>query len=123
MSAATQSSADPEDRRDGGVRDLTDREVRALTEPLVVVANRGAVRGAEGLAHVYAADGDRYLVDYLHAGKCQCPDSRFRDGVTCKHVIVAQLWSDEHPREIPAFVDESAVDRNTLRAAREASEQ
>jgi hypothetical protein len=105
-----------------GLRDLSDREVRSLTEPMVVVSDRGAVRGAEGLAHVYATDGTRYLVDYLHAGKCQCPDSRFREGVTCKHIVVAQLWSDEHQREIPAFVEEGAVDRNTLQAARNAAE-
>jgi hypothetical protein len=115
MSAARQAGGDP-DRREAAVRHLTQREARALTEPLVAVDDRGAVQNAPGLAHIYAADGTRYLVD-LEYGGCQCPDSTYRDGVTCKHVVVGRLWTGRRP--LPDGIDESAVDGNTLRAARE----
>jgi len=115
MSAAN----DNVDGRDGTVRELSAREVRALTESLIVVADRGAVRDAPGLVHVYAADGTRCLVDARDGG-CQCPDATYRDDVTCKHIHAARFCTGRRP--IPPFVDAAAVDRNTRRAARTAPE-
>lgn len=63
---------------DAPIDDLDDRSRRALTERMSV---RSIGRGSY---EVVSASDESYLVD-LPAGRCTCPDHRFR-GERCKHV-------------------------------------
>lgn len=63
---------------DSSLGDLDDRSRRALTERMGVRAL------GRGTYEVVGQSEDAYLVD-LPAGRCTCPDHRFRDE-RCKHV-------------------------------------
>jgi hypothetical protein len=86
--------------------DLSERDVRALTQYLTVLDDYGPARGADDLYMVVSESGEEYLVD-ARSGACQCPDHEYRD-VTCKHARRVQFATGE--REIPAWVDPSALD-------------
>lgn len=92
---------------------LEERSRRARTEPMSVLAV------GDGRYAVDAASGDRYLVD-LEAGRCGCPDHRFR-GARCKHVrrVAIEITEGRVPPpgavvrdcrdcETSVFVDEDA---------------
>lgn len=102
-------STDTERATTSRVEQLDDRDVRALTEYLVVLPDVGRARGAPGLYVVYSQDGrHRYLVD-IDTGACECDDSFYRDPRNgCKHVRRARYEFGE--RAIPAWVDRSKID-------------
>ncbi len=74
-SAETETGAD-----EPPVRDLSRREVRALSEHLVVLPPRLAPGqdAASGLFSVTGENGSTYTVDPL-LGACTCPDANRRD--------------------------------------------
>jgi len=96
-----------EDRRLGAVRELTGRDVAALTEPMNVFADDPEARTEE--VAVYNG-GTRYIVNPI-AGYCTCDDWHFRqpDG-GCKHRRRVQFATGE--RAVPAAIDRDALDRN-----------
>ncbi len=80
------------------VDDLSRREVRALTERLVILD-----RDAPGLFTVYSEEGTRYTVDIQNGGACTCPDVQFNDpDEGCKHQHAARFLAGD--REIPSWV-------------------
>ena len=80
------------------VEDLSRREVRALTERLVVLDC-----DAPGLFTVYSEEGTRYSVNIQNGGACTCPDVQFSDpDEGCKHQHAAQFLAGD--REIPSWV-------------------
>nr|WP_282594786.1 SWIM zinc finger family protein [Halomarina salina] len=80
--------------------DLSERDVRALTDYLLVVEE------APGVYDVYGEGGDRYTVD-RDTSSCTCPDAQYR-GVECKHQRRVAFHVGE--REIPEWIDLGAVD-------------
>lgn len=92
------------------VRDLTDREARALTEHLVVLPPRLAPGLDEraGLYHVTGESGASYVVDPA-LGSCTCPDAKYRvaKDEACKHAARVQFERGE--RDVPAWVDTDDV--------------
>lgn len=84
------------------VESLNDRDVRALTEYLLAVAD------GEGLYRVYSEDGTEYRVD-AREGRCTCPDAEHRDPEGgCKHVRRVAFATGERP--IPEWADRDALD-------------
>ena len=85
------------------VGDLTDREVRGLTEYLVVLPT-----DAPGLFTVYSEDGTPRTVDVEDPSACDCPDREYNDPEgPCKHNAAAAFLTGA--REIPAWVDEESI--------------
>jgi hypothetical protein len=86
--------------------DLEDRDVRALTEPMVVDADDPELWGADEAA-VYSEDR-RYVVN-LAAPYCDCEDQHYRtpDG-GCKHLRRARFALGR--REVPAWVQMDRLD-------------
>ena len=77
---------------------LTDREIRALTERLVVLD-----RDAPGLFTVFSEEGTDYTVDIHDGGACTCPDVEFNDPEGgCKHQHAARFLAGD--RDIPSWV-------------------
>ena len=77
---------------------LSDREIRALTERLVVLG-----RDAPGLFTVFSEEGTEYTVDIHDGGACTCPDVEFNDPEDgCKHQHVARFLAGD--RDIPSWV-------------------
>ena len=64
MSVISADDGSPEN-----VEDLSRREVRALTERLVILD-----RDAPGLFTVYSEEGRRYTDDIQDGGACTCPN-------------------------------------------------
>jgi len=100
---------------DHSLGDLDDRSRRALTERMAVTAL------GRGTYEVVGQSDDAYLVD-LPAGRCTCPDHRFRDE-RCKHVrrVAIEITAGRVPAP-----DQIAVDcercGETMFADRTASE-
>jgi hypothetical protein len=87
---------------------LSDRDVRALTECMTTLEDLGAVAGADGLYVVISESGRSYTVDVSN-GVCTCDDAFYRQPEGgCKHVRRVAFATER--REIPAWVDRSAVD-------------
>ncbi len=80
------------------VRDLSEREVRALTEYMVVLPPRLAPRSDEraGLYHVTGESGSSYVVDPV-LGSCTCPDAKYHvaKDEACKHAARVQFERGE----------------------------
>ncbi len=85
--------------------DLDERDVRALTEYMTVLADVGQVAGAEDMYVVTTESGSEYTVDLRH-GSCTCPDAEYRD-VRCKHIRRAEFATGRRP--IPEWVDADGV--------------
>lgn len=94
--------------------DLEERDVRALTEYLTVLADGDRADGAADLFLVVSgSNGDEYLVDARH-GRCECPDHEYRN-TRCKHIRrvafetgeqpVPAAYKDELPSDFSAHVD------------------
>lgn len=93
---------------DAPLEPLSERDVRALTESMMALEDMGAAAGAAGLYVVVSESGRSYLVD-VEAGACECDDAFYRDPKGgCKHVRRVEFATER--REIPAWVDRSAVD-------------
>ena len=76
---------------------LSDREIRALTERLVLD------RDAPGLFAVFSEEGTGYTVDIHDGGACTCPDVEFNDPEDgCKHQHAARFLAGD--RDIPSWV-------------------
>ncbi|MFC7155178.1 SWIM zinc finger family protein [Halomarina halobia] len=80
--------------------ELDPRDVRALTDYLLVVEN------APDVYLVYGEGGDEYTVD-ARTGACTCPDHEYR-GVTCKHA--RRVAFETGARAVPAYADRAAMD-------------
>lgn len=106
MSRAASGDVDVESDA-SAVRDLSEREVRALTEYMIVLPPRLAPRADErsGLFHVTGESGASYTVDPV-LGSCTCPDAKYRDWA-CKHAARVQFETGERP--VPAWVDTDDV--------------
>ncbi len=90
------------------IEPLSDRDVRALTECMTALDDLGAVAGADGLYVVVSESGRSYTVDVSN-GACTCDDAFYRSPAGgCKHVRRVEFATER--REIPAWVDRSAVD-------------
>ena len=90
------------------IEPLSDRDVRALTECMTALDDLGAVAGADGLYVVVSESGRSYTVD-ISNGACTCDDAFYRQPEGgCKHVRRVAFATER--REIPAWVDRSAVD-------------
>lgn len=104
------SDSDPLDQRDASPVPPTpepdSRDVRALTEPMVVLENAGLVAGADDLFIVETTE-TTYLVD-TREGVCACPDSLYR-GTECKHLRRVRHEIGERP--IPATVANGGRER------------
>lgn len=99
------SSATARCRVDG----TSKRDIRALTEPIVVVERKKE----PGLFDVYNAEGDRYLVDG-DTGACTCKDAEYNQPENgCKHTRRVALWTGE--REIPEWVNVDGLDYHLRR--------
>ena len=85
---------------------LDERDVRALTEYLTVLADVGRVRGADDLFLVVSESGSEYLVD-ARGGRCDCPDAEHR-GARCKHLRRVALATGARP--VPVGADSLGVD-------------
>lgn len=84
----------------GAVTALDERDARALTEKMTVIQE------APDLFNVTTQSGKSYTVD-VQTGACDCADA-FYNGAVCKHRRRVAFATGE--REIPAWVDDSAVD-------------
>lgn len=85
---------------------LDERDARALTEYMSVLPDGPRAMGAPGLYLVVSQSGSAYLVDHRD-GRCEC----WNDKTTtepCKHRRRVAFATGE--REIPAWVDDDAVD-------------
>lgn len=83
------------------LKQLDDRDVRALTESMTVLPE------APDLYDVVGQNGNgSYTVD-LRDGRCTCPDHKYR-GVRCKHLRRVAFATGERP--LPAWIDCDAVD-------------
>ena len=85
---------------------LDQRDADALTQYLTVLDDVGLARDAPGLYVVVSESGSEYLVD-AREETCSCPDHRYRD-IRCKHIRRTEFATGR--REIPAWVDDDAVD-------------
>lgn len=95
MAATADPTADP----------LDDRDARALTEPMDVVADDPATDAHE--VAVYN-DGTRYIIN-PEVGWCSCDDWHYRQPEGgCKHQVRVAFERGE--REIPDWIDEDALD-------------
>ena len=82
--------------------DLDARDVRALTDYLLVVEE------APSLFLVYGEDGNEYTVD-AHSGACTCPDAEYRHPEGgCKHA--RRIVFHTGAREVPKWADHDAMD-------------
>lgn len=92
---------------DADATDLTDREVRGLTELLVVLPE------APGMATVFSEDGTPRTVDYEDGG-CTCPDREYNDpDGPCKHEAAAAFLVGD--QEIPEWVGCEEIDAKVAR--------
>lgn len=95
----------------GSVEQLDERDARALTEYMSVLADVGRARDAPGLFTVVGQNGGTYLVD-THPGACECPDHEYRAGDLgphgCKHQRRVAFATGG--RAIPAWVDRDEID-------------
>ena len=92
------------------VEDLSRREVRALTERLVVLD-----RDAPGLFTVYSEEGIGYTVDIQGGGAYTCPDVQFNDpDGGCKNQHAAHFLAGD--REIPSWVIRENINAKTATA-------
>ena len=84
------------------MRDLSEREVRALTEYLTVIPH------APDVYVVVSGSGKSHTVD-ARDGACTCRDAQYRDR-TCKHQFRAEF--ETGARTIPAWVDRDRIPRD-----------
>jgi hypothetical protein len=84
--------------------EIADRDVRALTEPMLVVADHPDAWG-DHEAVVYNADRE-YLVN-VDIGYCDCPDVQYRR-TRCKHLRRADFALGR--RDVPDWVEVDALD-------------
>lgn len=93
----TTTNAAPQERTD-----LDARDVRALTDYLLVVEE------APDLFLVYGEDGDEYTVD-ADTGACTCPDAEYRHPEGgCKHA--RRVAFHIGARDVPEWADRDAMD-------------
>jgi len=90
-------------RRDADA-DLETRDIKALTEPLLVLPDDPDAP-LECEVAVYSEDR-QYIVN-RDVGFCECPDDHYRDGV-CKHR--RRVAYEFGVRELPAWVDRDRLD-------------
>jgi hypothetical protein len=88
------------------IEQLTDRDVRALTEVMSVLSDTGKANGADDCYLVVTESGSSYFVD-TRTEACECPDARHRD-IVCKHLRRVGYATGERP--IPAYVNREAID-------------
>jgi hypothetical protein len=88
---------------------MDDRDVRALTDPMVVLESSAHLPDAPGMYAVTSSkvteDGiqaTEYHVDVRH-GRCECDDHKYRNA-TCKHIRLAEFATGRRP--LPAWVDD-----------------
>lgn len=82
------------------------RDARALTEPMLVLADSPRVRrDTDGRYHVISGESD-YIVDLI-SGTCGCPDALHR-GTECKHQRRAAFATGRRP--IPRWAETDALD-------------
>lgn len=86
------------------VRDLTERDVAALTEPMCVVVDDPDIWNDSEVA-VYSG-ATRYAVSPA-TGFCECPDHHYR-GRECKHLRRAAFALEL--REVPAWANRETID-------------
>jgi len=84
------------------MRDLSEREVRALTEYLTVIPH------APGVFIVVSGSGKSHTVD-ARDGACTCRDAQYREA-TCKHQLRVAFETGQ--RTIPAWVDRERLPRD-----------
>ena len=89
------------------ITDLSDRDVRALTEYMTVLEDIDHVRGADDMYIVVTEN--QYTVDLLE-GTCDCPDAMYNlaPNEACKHEKRTRYATGDLP--IPAGIDEGAID-------------
>jgi len=85
---------------------LDERDARALTEYMSVLPDGPRAKHAPGLYLVVSQSGSAYLVDHRD-GRCECWNDKTTTG-PCKHRRRVAFATGE--REIPAWVDDDAVD-------------
>ncbi|WP_254547221.1 hypothetical protein [Halomarina pelagica] len=94
---------------------LAQRDVRALTEYLLVVAE------APDLYVVYGEGGDEYTVD-ARTGACTCPDDEYRQPTGgCKHV--RRVAFETGARDVPTWAHRTAMDPLLVEALAEHEEK
>jgi hypothetical protein len=89
-----------------GSTDFTERDARALSEYMAVLADTDRARGADDLFLVVSESGSEYLVD-VRTHSCECGDATHRD-VRCKHQRRVAFATGR--REIPPWVNRDAID-------------
>jgi len=87
--------------------DLSDREVRALTEPMVTLDDVGPVKDSPGLYEVTSTSTYIVDMDTNDGPHCTCKDHEYR-GVDCAHIERVRFATCRKP--IPSYVDEGALD-------------
>jgi hypothetical protein len=95
------NAKNPTEKNSGGIAQLDERDIRALTEYMTVIEGEGP-----GLYSVTTESGSEYTVDVRHES-CMCPDARHRD-VVCKHIRRVQYAIGR--RDIPDWADTDAID-------------
>jgi len=86
--------------------DLEQRDVRALTEPMVVDADDPALHNDD---EVYVYSEDRRYVVNLAAPYCDCSDQHYRTPAGgCKHLRRARFALGR--REVPAWIQTDRLD-------------
>lgn len=85
---------------------LDERDARALTEMMTVLADQGPARDADGVYLVITESGHEYVVDQ-HDGSCTCPDALHRN-LQCKHQRRVAFATAARP--LPTWVDDDAID-------------
>jgi len=94
------TNATPSQESDGSI-ELDDRDVRAITEYMTVLAEGGDIYTVVG-----ENGGGEYQVD-SRKGRCTCPDHQHR-AARCKHIRRVAFATGEEA--IPAWVDRDTVD-------------
>ena len=90
------------------VEQLTNRDVRALTEYMTVLSNGAIATNAPGLYTVISKAGRSYTVD-LETGACECNDAFYHQpSGGCAHVRRVEFATGR--RQVPEWVDETALD-------------
>ena len=92
---------------DAQLDDLSDREVRALTEPMVTLDDVGPVKDSPGLYEVTSTSTYIVDMDTNDGPHCTCKDHEYR-GVDCAHIERVRFATCRKP--IPAWVDTDALD-------------
>lgn len=97
------------DENGAAITDLTDRDVRALTENMSVAEWTPTTRETKGADGMYVVVTEsEYIVD-LWEGSCTCPDAQYNlsGGQQCKHEARARF--DTGDRAIPGGVNREEI--------------